>query len=61
MVREYLRKAISAIRLEMPFIIEAFVLLPDQLHCMWILPKVDCEYGKSWGKNLNLPEDDGQE
>ena len=31
-----------------PFTIEAFVLLPDHLHCIWTLPKGDSDYSSRW-------------
>ncbi|WP_343221768.1 MULTISPECIES: transposase [unclassified Methylomonas] len=37
-VREALRKAISITRAKRPFTIDAWVLLPDHLHCIWTLP-----------------------
>lgn len=31
-----------------PFKIDAFVLLPDHLHCMWTLPEDDRGFSKQW-------------
>ncbi len=31
-----------------PFVIDAFVLLPDHLHCMWTLPDDDQDFSKRW-------------
>jgi len=31
-----------------PFIIDAWVLLPDHMHCLWTLPRGDRELGKRW-------------
>ena len=31
-----------------PFEIEAFVLLPDHLHCIWTLPEGDGDFSKRW-------------
>ncbi|MEH1794929.1 MULTISPECIES: REP-associated tyrosine transposase [unclassified Nostoc] len=31
-----------------PFIIDAFVLLPDHLHCIWTLPQGDCNFSTRW-------------
>ncbi|MEO0535877.1 MAG: transposase [Cyanobacteria bacterium P01_A01_bin.123] len=36
--RKALREAISTVRQKHPFIIEAFVLLPDHFHCLLTLP-----------------------
>lgn len=44
-----LREAVRATRAERPFGIEAWVVLPDHLHCIWQLPDGDCDYGVRWG------------
>ncbi len=31
-----------------PFAIDAFVLLPDHLHCLWTLPPGDKDYSLRW-------------
>ncbi|OEU63784.1 MAG: transposase [Desulfobacterales bacterium S5133MH16] len=31
-----------------PFTIDAFVLLPDHLHCLWTLPDGDHDFSKRW-------------
>ena len=31
-----------------PFTIEAIVVLPDDLHCIWILPPNDADYSNRW-------------
>jgi len=31
-----------------PFRIDAFVLLPEHLHCIWTLPEGDCDFSKRW-------------
>ncbi len=33
-VRKALRAAVQAVRAEHPFLVEAWVLLPDHLHCL---------------------------
>jgi len=43
-----LKQAIRAVKDQLPFFIEAFVLLPDHLHCIWTLPDGDAEYAKRW-------------
>jgi putative transposase len=30
------------------FKIDAFVLLPEHLHCIWTLPEGDCDFSKRW-------------
>jgi putative transposase len=39
--RKILRGALEEIRKSHPFVIEAFVLLPDHMHCIWTLPAGD--------------------
>lgn len=31
-----------------PFVIDAVVVLPDHLHCIWRLPDNDCDYSGRW-------------
>ena len=47
--RHTLREAIEETRRPHPFSIEAWVLLPDHLHCIWTLPKNDDNFSKRWG------------
>ncbi len=37
-VRDALREVIAQTRINWPIIIDAWVLLPDHLHCIWTLP-----------------------
>ena len=64
--RNSLRNAIISVRRKYPFSIDAFVLLPDHLHCIWTLPEGDSNYANRWrliklivtkecGKDLALP------
>ncbi len=46
--RKLLREAITIIRKDRPFTIEAMVLLPDHLHCVWTLPPGDAAYSTRW-------------
>lgn len=46
---EELREAVRVTRAERPFGIDAWVVLPDHMHCVWTLPKVDGDYAKRWG------------
>lgn len=39
-----LRGAVRATRAERPFAIDAWVVLPDHMHCVWTLPEGDCGY-----------------
>lgn len=45
---EVLRDAVRATRAERPFGIDAWVVLPDHLHCIWRLPQGDCDYSVRW-------------
>ena len=44
-----LRSSIIITRHTYPFVIEAWVLLPDHMHCIWTLPDNDSDYSKRWG------------
>ena len=50
LVREIgrLREAVAATRSERPFGIDAFVVMPDHLHCVWTLPEGDADYSVRW-------------
>lgn len=50
LVREIgrLREAVAATRAERPFGIDAWVVMPDHLHCVWTLPEGDAEYSVRW-------------
>lgn len=65
--RQVLREMIHKTRQKHPFTIDAWVLLPDHLHCLWTLPPGDMDYAKRWsliksgftrrlGHLLNKPE-----
>ena len=48
--RIFLREAIQEVRVLHPFVIDAWVLLPEHLHCIWTLPPGDMNYSIRWGK-----------
>lgn len=48
--RRLLRESISEVRKILPFEVEAWVLLPDHMHCIWRLPEGDRDYSKRWGR-----------
>ncbi len=50
LVREIdtLRAAVRATRAERPFAIDAWVVLPDHLHCVWTLPEGDADFPTRW-------------
>lgn len=41
---ETLRQAVRLTRAERPFAINAWVVLPDHMHCIWTLPDGDTDY-----------------
>ena len=43
-----LRDASRHVMEKHPFEIDAFVLLPDHLHCIWTLPDGDMDFSKRW-------------
>ena len=45
---ELLRQVIRRIKIAHPFTIDAMVVLPDHLHCMWTLPEGDADYKTRW-------------
>ena len=47
-VRIALRTAIETVRTTRPFVIDAWVLLPDHLHCIWTLPDGDADFSTRW-------------
>ena len=44
-----LRGAVRATMAERPFVIEAMVVMPDHLHCIWRLPDGDSDFSTRWG------------
>ncbi|VFQ44790.1 REP-associated tyrosine transposase [Desulfoluna butyratoxydans] len=49
-VRVALRNSIERVRAVAPFSIDAWVLLPDHLHCIWTLPEGDADYSSRWSR-----------
>ena len=43
-----LREAFATVKQRRPFRIDAVVLLPDHLHCLWTLPSDDGDYSTRW-------------
>jgi putative transposase len=43
-----LRLAFSSTRAELPFRIDAIVVLPNHLHCVWTLPEEDGDFSSRW-------------
>ncbi|MBQ5949611.1 transposase [Massilia sp. ST3] len=49
-VRHALRDALVRTRARLPFTVDAMVLLPDHLHCIWTLPEDDVDYSSRWAQ-----------
>jgi len=43
-----LRKAFASVQAQRPFTIDAAVILPDHLHCIWTLPEGDADFSARW-------------
>jgi putative transposase len=43
-----LRRAVRAARIRHPFHIDAWVVLPDHMHCLWTLPPGDADFPGRW-------------
>jgi len=46
---ETLRQAVRVTKQERPFHIDAWVVLPDHMHCVWTLPEGDSDYATRMG------------
>jgi len=42
------REAVRTIKQRPPFYIDAFVVLPDHLHTIWMLPEEDADFATRW-------------
>ena len=45
---DVLRSAIRSVRASRPFALDAIVVLPDHLHCIWTLPPGDADFSTRW-------------
>ena len=45
---ESLRESARGVRVKYPFEIDAWVVLPDHMHCIWTLPPGDTDYTLRW-------------
>jgi len=41
-------KVVQEVRQRHPFTIDAWVLLPEHMHCMWTLPKESVDFSMRW-------------
>ncbi|MGU3525367.1 REP-associated tyrosine transposase [Enterobacteriaceae bacterium C23F] len=44
----YLKNAIAEAKRQKPFHINAWVILPEHMHCIWTLPVDDCDFSGRW-------------
>ncbi len=45
-----LRDCFRSVRSRHPFTIDAIVILPDHLHCIWTLPEGDSDFSSRWSR-----------
>ncbi|HKS88493.1 MAG TPA: transposase [Stellaceae bacterium] len=45
---DLVRQAVRKVGRELPFNIEAWVVLPDHIHCLWKLPQGDSDFPARW-------------
>jgi putative transposase len=45
---DILRCAVRQARAHKPFVIDAWVVLPNHMHCIWTLPDGDADYSSRW-------------
>jgi len=45
-----LRESVTELRESMPFVVDAWVILPDHFHCIWTLPMGDYDFSKRMGR-----------
>ncbi len=45
---ETFRSAVRTVRSQRTFHIDAWVVLPDHMHCIWTLPENDADYSGRW-------------
>jgi len=46
--RQILREAVQVVRQRHPFTVNAWVLLPEHMHCVWTLPAGDSDFSTRW-------------
>ena len=47
--RRLLREVVQEVRERHPFTIDAWVLLPEHMHCIWTLPRDSLDFSMRWG------------
>ena len=43
-----LREAFRTVKVKRPFLLDAIVIMPDHLHCIWTLPPGDADFATRW-------------
>ncbi len=46
---DLLRQSFRKVKTDHPYSIDAMVILPEHLHCVWTLPQGDSDYKTRWG------------
>ena len=47
---DVLRQAVMQTRAARPFVVDAWVVLPDHMHCVWTLPEGDADFSNRMGE-----------
>lgn len=45
---DLLRETVRATKVRHPFHIDAWVVLPEHMHCLWTLPPGDADFAQRW-------------
>ena len=45
---QWLRRCVSKVKQQRPFHIDAWVVLPEHMHCIWTLPHGDDDFSSRW-------------
>ena len=45
-----LRQSVAEVHRQIPFSIDAWVVLPDHIHALWTLPENDTDFSSRWGR-----------
>ncbi|WP_081666094.1 transposase [Marinimicrobium sp. LS-A18] len=43
-----LRQRVRQVKIQYPFVLDSMVVLPDHLHCIWVLPENDSDFSIRW-------------
>ena len=62
---DLLRQVVRKVKNDHPFTIDAMVVLPEHLHCIWSLPEGDADYKTRWalikaGFSRQIPSGEGR-